>query len=327
MTKPLVVLLLAFVVAGCASRLDIQGHRGARGLAPENTLPAFERGIALGVTTVELDVGVTRDGVVVVSHDQSLNPNITRGPDGAFLSARGPAIRDLTYEELSRYDVGRLNPATAYGKPFPDQQAVDGTHMPKLSEVFDLARRMGDRVRFNIEIKSDPSRPELTLAPEPYARAVVAEIRRAGMQRRSTIQSFDWRSVVAAQREAPEIETAYLTVRASGFDTICSGAATGKRDAPLADCGPTLWTAGYRLQDYGSVPRMVRAAGGRTWSPRQEDVDEAAIKEAHAAGVRVVVWTVNDPAAISKMLDLGVDGIISDRPDIVIRLARDRDAR
>src|SRR3954470_16182887 len=129
---PALVLLLPLVLAGCASRLDIQGHRGVRGLAPENTLPAFERAIALGVTTLEMDVAVTRDGVVVVSHDPSLNPDITRGPDGAFLASRGPAIHDLTYDELRRYDVGRLNPDRAYGKPFPEQQAIDGTRIPRL---------------------------------------------------------------------------------------------------------------------------------------------------------------------------------------------------
>ena len=313
MTKPLVVVLLAFVAAGCASRLDIQGHRGARGLLPENTLPAFERAMDLGVTTIELDVAVTRDGVVVISHDATLNPDITRGPDGRFLDARGPAIRDLTYGQVLRYDVGRLNPGRNYAKSFADQQAVDGTRIPRLAELFELARRKNDRdVRFNVEIKSDPTRPELSLAPEPFARAVLDEIRRAGMSRRVTIQSFDWRPLQVVQRMAPDVETAYLTAQAKGFDTVAE---------------PSAWTAGFRLSDYGSVPKMVRAAGGRIWSPRYQDVDEAIVREAHAAGVRVIVWTVNEPEAIGKMLALGVDGIISDRPDIVMRLARDRASR
>src|SRR5689334_14978919 len=325
MTKPLVVAMLSFVAAGCASRLDIQGHRGARGLAPENTLPAFERGIDLGVTTLELDVAVTRDGVVVISHDASLNPDITRGPDGAFLAQGGPAIRDLTYEELRRYDVGRLNPERPYAKAFPEQQAIDGTRIPRLEDLFELARRKGDGgLRFSDEIKPDPTRPELSLAPEPFARAVLEVIRRAGMQRRVTIQSFDWRPLEAVHRLAPDIDTAYLTVRATGFDTLCPGPAAGKRDAPAADCLPSPWTGSLQFRDYGSVPKMVKAAGGRTWSPRHQDVDEAVLREAHELGLKVIVWTVNDPAVIAQMLELGVDGIISDRPDIVMRLARDR---
>jgi len=327
MTKPLVVAMLAFVAAGCASRLDIQGHRGARGLLPENTLPAFERGIDLGVTTLELDVAVTRDGVVVVSHDASLNPDITRGPDGAFLADRGPAIHDLAYDEVLRYDVGRLNPGRGYAKAFPEQQAVDGTRIPRLADLFELARRKGDRVRFNVEIKSDPTRPELSLAPEPFARAVLEVIRRAGMERRVTIQSFDWRPLEVVQRLAPGIETAYLTVRATGFDTMCPGAAAGKRDAPPAECASSPWTGSLQYRDYGSVPKMVKAAGGRIWSPRYQDVDEAVLRESHALGLRVIVWTVNEPAVIAKMLELGVDGIISDRPDVVMKLARDRAAR
>ena len=328
MTKPLVVALLALVAAGCASRLDIQGHRGARGLLPENTLPAFERAIDLGVTTLELDVAVTRDGVVVISHDASLNPDITRGPGGAFLAERGPAIHDLTFEALQGYDVGRLNPDRNYAKAFPEQQAVDGTRIPRLSDLFDLAKRKGDaRVRFNVEIKSDPTRPELSLAPEPFARAVVEEIRRAGMQRRVVVQSFDWRPLAVVHEIAPDIETAFLTVRAQGFDTICTGPAAGKRDAPAGDCQASPWTGRHQYRDYGSVPKMVKAAGGRVWSPRYQDVDEAVLREAHALGLRVVVWTVNEPEAIGKMLALGVDGIISDRPDIVMRLARDRAAR
>src|SRR5688572_24541331 len=97
---------LVLSLAACAARFDVQGHRGARGLAPENTLPAFERALALGVDTLELDVGVTRDGVVVVGHDPSLNPDIVRGPDGAWLERR-PAINSLSFEELLRFDVGR----------------------------------------------------------------------------------------------------------------------------------------------------------------------------------------------------------------------------
>ena len=328
MTKPLVVALAAFVAAGCASRLDIQGHRGARGLAPENTLPAFERGIDLGVTTLELDVAVTRDGVVVISHDASLNPDITRGPDGAFLAEHGPAIHDLTYDEVRRYDVGRLNPGRPYAKAFPEQQAIDGTRIPRLADLFDLARRKADdRVRFNVEIKSDPTRPGLSPAPEPFARAVLQEIRRAGMERRVTIQSFDWRPLEVVHRLAPGIETAYLTVQATGFDTMCPGPAAGKRDVPAKDCPASSWTGSLQFRDYGSVPKMVKAAGGRVWSPRYQDVDEAVLREAHALGLRVIVWTVNDPAVISQMLELGVDGIISDRPDIVMRLARDRASR
>jgi len=303
----------ATCLLSAAQAFDLQGHRGARGLAPENTLPAFARALSIGVTTLELDVGLTKDGVLVVSHDAALNPDITRGPDGAFLAARGPFIWHATVPELQRHDVGRINPASRYAQTFASQQPVDGTRIPRLSDVFALAERAGARdVRFNIETKIDPRQPEATAAPEPFARALVAAIREAGLVRRATIQSFDWRTLQVVQREAPEIGTVYLSAQQRWLDNI--GAGTGSTGAAGAGVS---WTAGLRFADHGSVPRMVKAAGGRVWSPHFGDLTPALREEAGALGLAVVVWTVNEPAAIARMLDLKVDGIISDRPDLV----------
>jgi glycerophosphoryl diester phosphodiesterase len=312
----ILVLSLALAIAGCATppTFDLQGHRGTRGLAPENTLPAFAKALEIGVTTLELDTGITRDGVVVVSHDTVLNPDHTRGPDGEWLAKAGPAIHELTWDELQRYDVGRLKPDTAYAKRYPEQVAVDGARIPRLADVFALAR--DSRVRFNIETKVSPDRPGETLPPEAFVRAVIAEIRRSGMASRSTLQSFDWRTLQVAQREAPGIPTVYLTAQQRFMDNVCTGPAAGKPVVAAADCGPSAWTAGFQLRDHGSVPRMVKAAGGAVWSPWHGDIDAAKVKEAHALGLKVVAWTVNDPADIQRLLDLGVDGLITDRPDI-----------
>ncbi len=154
---------------------DLQGHRGARGLRPENTLAGFEFALELGVSTLELDCAVTADGVVVVSHDPVLNPDHTRDEQGRFLDSAGPPIATLTWEQLQRYDVGRLRPGTSYAARFPDQQAVDGERIPRLADVFALARSRGDAdVRFNVETKLSPDQPGLTVPPEPFAQAVVA---------------------------------------------------------------------------------------------------------------------------------------------------------
>jgi glycerophosphoryl diester phosphodiesterase len=319
---------LALALAGCASTIDLQGHRGARGLAPENTLPAFATGLTIGVTTLELDTGVTRDGVMVVSHNTSLNPDITRGPDGRWLAKAGPAIHELTFAELERYDVGRIDPASRYARAAPDQVPVDGTRIPRLADVFALARRAGDReVRFNIETKISPLAPAETLAPEPFARLLVDEIRRADMAERATIQSFDWRTLQVVQREAPGIPTVYLTAQQRFMDNVCTGPRSGEPRIAPAECGPSAWTAGFQLRDHGSVPRLVAAAGGRIWSPYFKDVDRALVDEAHRLGIQVVVWTVNSPADIAAMLELGVDGIISDRPDRVREEMRKRGLR
>jgi glycerophosphoryl diester phosphodiesterase len=323
----LFAVVFAGALCGCATPFDLQGHRGARGLAPENTLPAFARALEVGVTTLELDTGVTRDGVVVVSHDSMLNPDLTRGADGQWIARKGPAIFDVTYDALMRYDVGRLKPDTPYAKRYPQQAPADGTRIPTLAEVFALAERVGNRdVRFNIETKLSPHAPAETLAPEPFARAVIAAIRKAKMAARSTLQSFDWRTLQVAQREAREIATVYLTAQQRFMDNVCTGPAAGKPTIAPADCEPSPWTAGFHLRDHGSVPNLVKAAGGEIWSPYFNDLDAAKLAEAHGLGLKVVVWTVNEPAQIAAMLDLGVDGIISDRPDLV-RLEMQRRGR
>ena len=306
----LICIALTMIPASSLA-LDLQGHRGARGLRPENTLPAFAHALSLGVTTLELDCAITGDGTVVVSHDSTLNPEITRGPDGRWITGEGSPIRQFSYEELQRFDVGRIDPRSDYAKRFPDQQPVDGTRMPSLAAVFALARKAGnDTVRFNIETKISPLHPERTVTPEAFARAFIAVIRAENMERRVTIQSFDWRTLEIVQREAPEIPTVYLTAQQGFMDNIQSG----RLSSP--------WTAGLHVSQFqNSIPRMVKAAGGAIWSPYYGEVTRENVKEAQALGLKVVVWTVNENADMRRMIELGVDGIISDRPDLLRSVA------
>ena len=300
-------LALLAAVSVQAAAFDLQGHRGARGLAPENTLPAFERALAIGVHTLELDVAVTQDGVLVISHDPRLNPDITRAPDGRFLTSPGPLIHQTPLAELQRFELGRIKPGTRYATQFAEQVPADGTRLPRLSDLFALVRRSGNAlVRFDIETKISPLAPDDTLAPEPFARLLIQAIRDAGMAQRSSIQSFDWRTLQVVQREAPEINTVYLTAQQRWLDNVADG-----------ETGPSLWTAGLSLRQHGSVPRLVQAAGGRTWAAHFADLDPAKIKQAQGLGLQVLAWTVNEPAQINTLLDWGVDGIISDRPDRV----------
>jgi glycerophosphoryl diester phosphodiesterase len=291
--------------------LDLQGHRGARGLAPENTLPAFARALSIGVTTLELDCGITKDGVVVVSHDPAFNPDIARGPDDKWLKETGPAIWSLDFRDTQRYDVGRINPACDYAKRWPEQRPVDGTRVPRLADVFALVKKSGNEtVRFNIETKVSPEEPGLTTTPEDFTRKLVAAIRAGGMEKRAAVQSFDWRTLQVVQKEAPGIPTVYLTVEKGFMDGI-------QRDKPFSP-----WTAGFHVSRYGgSIPRMVKAAGGAVWSPYHAETTRDQVKEAQALGLKVVVWTVNEPADMRRLIEWGVDGIISDRPDLLRRAA------
>ena len=299
-----VLSLAAAVFSTAAFGFDLQGHRGARGLAPENTLPSFQVALDLGVDTLECDMAITRDGVVVIYHDLHLNPDITRGPDGKWLDKPGPAISALTFAELQQYDVGRIKPGTDYAKLFPDQKAVDGTRIPRLSDLFDLVRKSGNtKVNFDCETKISPLERAATFAVEDFTRLAIAEIRKAGMERRTMIQSFDWSSLQLIQKEAPEIRTMYLT-----------SPRTLKPDYRK----PSPWLAGFAPEAYGdSVPKAVHAAGGRIWAPNQTFLTPAMLAEARSLGILVIPWTVNDPPMMAKLLEMGVDGIISDRPDLV----------
>lgn len=285
-----------------AHAFDLQGHRGARGLAPENTLPAFELALRLGVDTLELDIGVAADGTVVVSHDPYLNPVITRDASGQWLAGdKGPLVRSLTLAQLQTYELGRIKPGTPYAQTFSTQQPHDGTRMPTLAALFERARALGaDAVRFNIETKINPTRPGDTVDPEVMTRALLNTVRAAGMTQRVTIQSFDWRTLRIAQGQEPGIPTVYLTVQTQNSDNT--------RDP--------AWTAGFKLADHGaSVPAMVKAAGGAVWSPNAGALTQALVKEAQALGLKVIPWTVNAPADMERLIGWGVDGLISDYPD------------
>lgn len=297
--------LLFFTVAKPVTGVEIQGHRGARGLLPENTLPSFAKAISLGVDVLELDTAVTSDGIVVVSHDPRLNPEFTRDANGQWISAPGPVIAALSLSEVKSYDVGRIRPDSDYAKRFPDQTPLGGTPIPTLEEVAALVASAGNgAVRFNIETKVRPDGAALTFAPEAFVERLVATVRAAGIAERTVIQSFYWRALAHVQVIAPEISTACLTSEQSWFDNI--GRELG---------GPSAWTDMDVNAFSGSVPRMVKASGCTIWSPYFGEADRDSVGEAHELGLKVIVWTVNAPEQMRALIEVGVDGIITDYPD------------
>ena len=300
---------LWFAFVSQAGAFDLQAHRGGRGLWPENTLAAFESALELGVTTLEMDVAITADGVAVVSHDPALHAGLTRDAQGRWLTSTGPLIKTLTLVELRRYDVGRLNPDHAYGKSHPQQQPRDGQRIATLADVFQRVKQRGaDQVQFNIETKVFPNRPNDTVAPEEFVRILLGVIRDAGVVERVMIQSFDWRTLQLVQAAERRIRTVYLTVRNRSNDNVADPA----------------WTAGRMHRDYPSVAHMVKAAGGAIWAPNFGSLDEPAVKTAQAQGLQVIPWTVNEPADMRRLLDWKVDGLITDHPDRLREVMRER---
>jgi glycerophosphoryl diester phosphodiesterase len=311
--RKLTALLAALAAALplVALGFDLQGHRGARGLAPENTLAAFRKALEIGVTTLETDLGVTRDDVVVISHEPVLYPPIVR-VDGAWLAEPGPPLRTLTLDELRRYDIGRLDPSTPYGKAWPEQRPADGERFPTLDEVLALAKSAG--VRANVETKVTPTSGAAVVDPETFARLVVERIVAAGMEARTTVQSFDWRTLVAVRRLQPTIRTVCLTNEGGSFDTLAT-----------RDGVPSPWLAGLRLADHGgSVPALAKAAGCAAWSPNHAALTRERLAEAKSRGLAVVPWTVNQPADMARLVDWGVDGVITDYPDRARKVLADK---
>lgn len=285
------LLLAALVLSPLPlAALEVHGHRGSRGTHPENTLAGFDAALAAGVDVLELDLGVTKDGALVAAHDPALPPELCLGPGGAKLAASVP-LRSLTLKELAAYDCGSLkNPR------FPRQTPVPGQAPPSLDAVFDLVERSrhpaAATVRFNIETKLVPGRPELSAGPEEFARLVAAAVRRRSLAPRVIVQSFDHRVLRELRRIAPELRVSAL----------------------VSDNRP----------DYAA---LVKDLGADVVSPDREWVSAADVRAAHDAGAKVAPWTANDEAEWTRLAAMGVDAIITDYPADLIAWLERRGAR
>lgn len=315
-------LLSAWTLPCLAKPVEVYAHRGARSFAPENTMPAYKTSLVIGCDWVDMDVVLTKDGEVLISHNCVLSPDIVRDAQGQFvppgLGARG-AAKNLTLAELQKYDVGRLNPNRPYAKYFPDQVPVDGTRMPTLREVVRYVNQTtGNHVGFQIEMKTDPSHPEVSADPVAFAKAINDILVQEDIVDRAEIQAFDFQCLVELHKINPKAKGAYLTSRDSEK--------RGAEDFEDPKLG-TLWTAGKRVKDYGSIPKMVKALGGFAWEPEDYELTKESLAEAHALGLKVVVWswpeklgTAFDAPLVAKMIEWGVDGIITDDPGRLISM-------
>jgi glycerophosphoryl diester phosphodiesterase len=257
--------------AADAPRILVHGHRGARAMRPENTIPAFQYAIEQGVDALEMDMAVTKDDVIVISHDPILEPPVCIGP------APRAVIHELTLAEVRQWDCGAVqNPK------FPLQEAIPGTRMPTLDEVFDLASR--GSFDYNIETKSFPDKPQYTPAPDIFARMALDKIRQHGLEKRIILQSFDFRTLVAMRKIAPEIRLSALIEN---------------DQRPFAEIA-------------------AEAAHAEIVSPEFHLVTPEKVEAAHRAGLQVVPWTANTPQDWDKLIRAKVDAIITDDPAALI---------
>lgn len=275
MTLTMCLLLLdAVTMSDTAPLIQVQGHRGARAMRPENTLPAFEYAIAVGVDVLELDLAVTSDGVLVVSHDQEMNRKICQGPEGET------AIHKLTLAQVREWDCGTLqNP------DFPKQQPVPGTKIPTLDEVFALGSK--GAFSFNIELKSDPKHADLAPEPRVFAQLVAESVRKHRMEPRVIVQSFDFRTLLAMREIAPELLLAALY---GGMPKDFVKIAKTAGGVPIVSPHYMLVTKGKVEKAHQAGLQIV------TWTPNSAGAWDRMIR----AGVDAII--TDDPAGLIEHL-------------------------
>jgi glycerophosphoryl diester phosphodiesterase len=287
-------------------KIQVYGHRGYRSLHPEHSAAGYEAMLAAGVDFADMDVALTKDGEVVVTHDLALNPDVVRGPDGKFLAESQEAVwampelerlryigkyavNALTMAELRRYDIGRLNPASRYSTLFPRQTFSDGSPFLTLREVVRaLKKATAGEIGFQVEMKTAPQFPLLSPDPDDFAQKVAQVLEEERVVGKTEVQSFDFRCLEAIRKRSAWIKTAYLTTRET---------------------------------DPAPMPALVKAQGGYAWEPEDHQLTQSSLEEARALGLKVVVWSWPekngvdfDPEMTGKMIDWGVDGIITDDP-------------
>ena len=295
---------------------DLQAHRGGLALTPESTLPAFARALRVGVTTLELDLQITKDGEAVVTHDRVVNGSKCRDtapvqPGDPQFPFVGDHVKDLTLAQVRTLDCGSQTLPQ-----FPRQRPEPGARMPLLSEVFDLTRQYrASGVRFNIETKVEAGAPEQTAPREQFVQVAAREIEAARMSKRVTIQSFDWGALMRMREVAPRLPLVALD---------------NEQFLQVGQPGASPWLGGIDIDDFGGDPvAAIDSFGAAAWSPVQGNPQggsindpgftpyptRAAITRAHARGIKVIPWTVDDRDTMAYFMGLGVDGLITDVPD------------
>jgi len=299
-------------------------HRGGAALRPENTLCAFAHSAALGADGAELDVQLTRDGRVVVFHDFRLTPDLCRDTDGAWLAPPTPVIADLTHADIARYDVGRARPGSEYARTHLQMIPCDGERIPLLAEVVARVSRTPQAYYLFIELKTPLADPASSAPAEKLAEATLAVLRDAGYVDRSVIIGFDWRGLLRAKAVESSVPCWFSTRPQSWFR---NGDPPPTDDPPAppalqmlrhwARTGTSPWAAGFDAVDYGgSILQAIKAAGADGWFPYWRDATADKIAEAHALGLKVGAWTVDDPAEMRALAANGIDAICTDRPDL-----------
>ena len=277
--------------------ISLVGHRGARGLMPENTIEGFKYILDNDIIAIEFDVLLTKDEVPIITHDFHLSKSTTRNADGNWLLKNGPRISDLTINDLQTFDVGGVDKRSSYGSLYPEQAFLSDVRIPKLSDLLELAcLPKGQNLFLLLEIKSDPS-----IEKRKIIEHIVFEIQERSLSNRVVLHSFDWDLLNECSLIAPEMPRSYLSQMPESSDDPF--------DKPPEEISPDFSSFNC------SIPEAIQAAGGHLWCPYFKDITVDLVTEAHNLGLPVCTWTVNEVEDIENMIDMGIDGIITDYTD------------
>lgn len=291
--KRLLYISLVFLTIGAAAmpKVEVQGHRGARWVRPENSMPAFQYALENGVPVLEMDMHVTKDNVIVITHDPFINPQVCVDMNGQK-AADHVLIRSLTWDEVRKYDCGsKIHPH------FPEQKTFARTTIPSLDAVFEMvsksARPNSRTIQFNIETKSDPAHPNYTPPPEEFVRLFLRSVNKFRMLERVTLQSFDYRTLKAAREIEPRLKLSLLVEN--------------------------------QPKETGALLKLAKEFAVNTVSPNFRWLTIGDVDELHKHNLKVVPWTVNQPADWQRMLTIGVDGMITDHPKALLDYLKTKD--
>lgn len=303
-------------------------HRGGAQLRAENTLSAFADAVWRGCHGAELDVQLSRDGEVVVYHDWHLKPALARDGEGRWLAPPTPRIKDLSFNELRAFDVGRADPDSEYARTHSQARWQDGECIPLLSEVIAVAKTARSSFRLVVELKTSFANRDESALPEDLAERTIAVLEENDYLDRTIFVGFDWAGLIHVKRLKPKAQCWFTSLPESWFK---SGTPPPEHNPPSDEAlkmlrhwaheGISPWAAGFdAIRHGGSILEAIKAAGGDGWDPMWVDISEESVAEARRLGLKIATWTVNDPDEMKYLIGQRIDAIYTDRPDLLMAL-------
>ena len=286
--------------------IKVIAHRGGAGSYTENTMQAFANAMDLGVDGIEMDIQLSADGEILVHHDYFLNSNYTKDSSGHWVQENFHKIKDLTTDMLALYTLGDIKLDTFYTKKYPKLMSTPGLSIPKLQDVFELARQKGNTtLTFYIEIKTSPNDPDLSADSKVLSKKLVSLIENYDLKDQVYILSFDWSALQHIHRQDSSLKTVYLT--------------DDKHQDLSSATGISSWTLDIPLEEIHTCPAcVIKKLGGYAWGPHYRQVTKEQVKQAHDIGIKVSVWTPNTMEDINTLQEYGVDSITTDYPEIML---------